>query len=115
LKFKTHNPIPFADSEDFKILRNDWTYAFVPGIRHIVVWLKQRLPVDAGGTLEEEGRRMVSEFVEREFRRKAEEGKEGSKVIWFKNTANLQSVRSLEHIHVLVRDIDERVLEQWLR
>jgi hypothetical protein len=115
LKFKVRSATPFADPEDFKILRNDWTYAFVPGIRHIVVWLKQRLPVDSEGALNDEGRNMVSDFVAREFSRKAEEGKEGSKVIWFKNTTNLQSVRSLEHFHVLVRDIDERVLEQWLR
>lgn len=84
-------------------------------MRHIVVWLKQRLPVDAEGALNEEGREMVREFVKSEFRVKAREGEEGSKVIWFKNTTNLQSVRSLEHVHVLVRDVDEEVLEEWIQ
>lgn len=113
LKFQTSNSTPFADVVDYKILRNDWTYAFEPGIRHIVVWLKQRLPVDSEGALNDEGRRMVLDFVEREFRGKAGETEEGSKIIWFKNTTNLQSVRSLEHFHVLVRDVDETVLEAW--
>jgi hypothetical protein len=115
LKFEVRDATPFASPEDFRILCNDWTYAFAPGIRHIVVWLKQRLPVDGEGALNEEGRRQVSEFVEREFRRKVEETEEGSRVIWFKNSTNLQSVRSLEHFHVLMRDVDEEVLEQWVR
>jgi hypothetical protein len=114
LRFNVRNAIPFADLEDYKILRNDWGYAFEPRIRHIVVWLKQRLPVDKEGALSREGKGMVEDFVEKTFREKSEEREQGSKVIWFKNTTNLQSVRSLEHVHVLVRDVDERVLGQWL-
>lgn len=113
LRFEVRNVVPFADGEDFEVLRNDWGYAFEAGIRHIVVWLKQRLPVDGEGLLTEGGRRLVEDFVRREFREKAGEEEEGSKIIWFKNTTNLQSVRSLEHVHVLVRDVDDRVLEQW--
>jgi len=114
LRFDVRASMPFADPEDYKILRNDWSYAFESGIRHIVVWLKQRLPVDAEGALNDEGRRLVMEFVQKEFRQKAGELEEGSKVIWFKNTTNLQSVRSLEHLHVLVRDVDGDVLKQWM-
>jgi hypothetical protein len=115
LKLAVKSTVPFSHCDDYTILRNDWTYAFEPGVRHIVVWLKQRLPVDAEGALNEEGREMVRAFVKREFRVKAGEQEEGSKVIWFKNTTNLQSVRSLEHVHVLVRDVDEGVLEEWIQ
>jgi hypothetical protein len=115
LKFHVKRTTPFAHPDDHEILRNDWTYAFKPGIRHVVVWLKQRLPVDSEGALNNEGRRLVHEFVKKEFRQKAGEVEEGSKIIWFKNTTNLQSVRSLEHFHVLVRDVDEGVLEQWMQ
>ncbi|KAF1841002.1 uncharacterized protein K460DRAFT_420837 [Cucurbitaria berberidis CBS 394.84] len=115
LRFEVRNPVPFANTEDFKILRNDWGYAFERGIRHIVVWLKQRLPVDEEGGLSQEGRSMVEDYVRKEFREKVGEKEEGSKIIWFKNTTNLQSVRSLEHVHVLVRDVDEAVLQQWMR
>ncbi|KAF2995828.1 hypothetical protein E8E13_002099 [Curvularia kusanoi] len=112
--FEVRNVVPFADGQDFKILRNDWPYGHEEGVRHICVWLKQRLPVDAEGALSEEGRGMVERFVDGEFRVKAGEVERGSKVLWFKNSTSLQSVRSLEHLHVLVRNVDEEVLKQWL-
>lgn len=37
----------------------------------------------------------------------------GDRVVWFKNWVALQSVRTLEHIHVLVRDVDDDTLERW--
>ncbi|KAL5120260.1 hypothetical protein ACEQ8H_001818 [Pleosporales sp. CAS-2024a] len=115
LKFQVRSPTPFSDREDYVILRNDWPYAFDSGIHHIVVWLKQRLPVDEEGALSKEGCSMVENFVSAEFRVKAREERRGERVIWFKNTTNLQSVRSLEHVHVLVRDVDEGVMSTWLR
>lgn len=114
IAFNVRNVVPFADSEDFTILRNDWPYGHEEGIRHICVWLKQRLPVDERGALSEEGKRMVEEFVNDEFRVKAREEEKDSRIIWFKNTTNLQSVRSLEHLHVLVRNVDDEILKQWL-
>ncbi|KAF2856203.1 hypothetical protein T440DRAFT_101260 [Plenodomus tracheiphilus IPT5] len=98
LRFEVQSETAFAHEEDYKILRNDWGYAFEPGVRHIVVWLKQRLPVDELGALSEEGR-----------------GERGEKVLWFKNTTTLQSVRSLEHVHVLVRGVEEDLLERWMK
>lgn len=113
LAFPIHNPTPFADERDYKVLCNDWPYGLEAGIHHIVVWLKVRLPVDGEGALTEQGRRLVEEFVEEKFRKRVREERKGSRVVWFKNTTALQSVRSLEHVHVLVRDVDEGLLEQW--
>jgi hypothetical protein len=115
LNFNVRSTVPFADMEDFQILRNDWPYAFEPGISHIVIWLKQRLPVDAEGALSEEGRRLVEQFVRRDFREKVGEEEEETKVLWFKNETNLQSVRGLEHVHVLVREVEGSVLEEWMQ
>lgn len=113
LRFDVENAVPFANPSDYEILRNDWGYAFEPGIRHIVVWVKQRLPVDGQGALSVEGRAIVERFVEREFGERVREG--GGGVVWFKNTTDLQSVRSLEHVHVLVRGVGEGVLERWMK
>ncbi|KAL8636507.1 MAG: hypothetical protein Q9228_006103, partial [Teloschistes exilis] len=44
--FEVQNPFPFADGRDYKILRNDWPYGLEKGVEHLVVWLKNRLPVD---------------------------------------------------------------------
>jgi hypothetical protein len=115
LTFSARNATPFVDPADFSILRNDWGYAFEHGIRHVVVWVKQRLPVDEAGALSRDGERMVRDFVKNEFRDKVGEKDEGSNVIWFKNTTNLQSVRSLEHVHVLIRDVDDEIANQWLQ
>jgi hypothetical protein len=114
IKFATKEARAFDHVDDYKIIRNDWTYAVTPGISHIVVWSKQSLPVDAEGALTAEGRQIVLDFVDREFRAKVGEVNAGDKVQWFKNTTNLQSVRALEHVHVLVRDVPEDVLKQWM-
>ncbi|KAF1837560.1 MFS general substrate transporter [Decorospora gaudefroyi] len=91
LRFHVRNAVPFADPSDFRILRNDWSYAFEPGIRHFVVWLKQRLPVDEKGALSEDGRAMVEAFVKSEFCNGGREVEPESRVLWFKNTTDLQS------------------------
>ena len=113
-RFELRSEVPFEDPADYKIIKNDWTYAVTEGISHIVVWSKKVLPADAEGALTPEGRRLVEDFVKREFRDKVGEEKEGDKVMWFKNTTILQSVRALEHVHVLVRGVDEQVLKQWM-
>ena len=78
LKFKVRNQTPLTHTDDYAILRNDWPYAFEPGVSHIVVWCKNRLPVDPEtGALSEVGRQMVRDFVKRVFREKAGEEKEG--------------------------------------
>ncbi|KAI8941298.1 hypothetical protein NX059_002526 [Plenodomus lindquistii] len=115
LRFETKGNAAFVDEADYLILRNDWGYAFEEGVKHIVVWLKHRLPVDEQGALSAEGRGVVEGFVSREFRARVGEGVKGEKVLWFKNTTTLQSVRSLEHVHVLVRGVGEDVLERWMK
>ncbi|KAF7168972.1 hypothetical protein CNMCM5623_001853 [Aspergillus felis] len=115
--FPYNNPIPFADPSDYKILRNDWPYGLAPGIVHLCVWLRTPVPVqEHGGDLTDESRALIEEFVERTFvARLAREGYSNPKdhVQWFKNWTALQSVRSLEHIHVLVRDVPESILFEW--
>ncbi|KAF2728751.1 hypothetical protein EJ04DRAFT_546651 [Polyplosphaeria fusca] len=113
-RFALQSETPFAHPADYKILKNDWTYAVTPGIAHIVVWLKKPLDVDQEGALTQEGRRAVEEFVDRTFRGPAGEERVGEKVQWFKNTTILQSVRALEHVHVLVRGVEEEVLDGWM-
>lgn len=36
-----------------------------------------------------------------------------SRVMWFKNWVSLQSVRGVDHVHVLVKDAPESLLQQW--
>ena len=83
-----------------------------PDITHIVVWSKTPIPVDPKtGDVTDESRRLIQKFVERTFVKRLH-GDE-ARVMWFKNWVQLQSVRALEHIHVLVRDATNEDLEFW--
>lgn len=112
------NPIPFADPGDYKILRNDWPYGLAPGITHLVVWLRTPLPTSEGGYLTAESRALVEDFVQKTFVERLAMSNAGnldpkSQVLWFKNWGALQSIRALEHVHVLVRDVPEDILREW--
>ena len=102
-----------------------------------MIWSKHRLPTyklseveyENGeptgvkeGELKPEGKEMVEEFVERVIcgvgkEGKGDRGKEGrglferQGVLWFRNWSALQSVRALEHVHVLLRG-DREVAEE---
>lgn len=82
---------------------------------HLVVWLKNRIPVDeATGDLTPESRHRIEEFVDRTFVDELRQnGHAEDNVRWFKNWAQLQSVRGLEHIHVLVRNVPDEIVFQW--
>ena len=114
-KFAYQSAIPFADPRDYRILRNDWPYGFTPDITHLVVWLKPPIPVDSGtGDLTPKSRTLIEDFVRRNFvKRLAREGRAEDRVQWFKNWTRLQSVRGLEHVHVLVRDVPDNIIEEW--
>ena len=105
------NPIPFADPSDYQILRNDWPYGVAPGIVHLVVWLRTPIPArEDNGDLTEESRALIDEFVARTFVARLASR---AQVLWFKNWAALQTIRTLEHFHVLLRDVPEDLLLEW--
>ena len=62
-----------------------------------------------------ESGQLIEGFVRKAFvGRLEQEGPEaGEKVLWFKNWGALQSVRGLEHIHVLVKDVPESIVDEW--
>lgn len=112
------NPRPFADPEDYRILRNDWPYGLSPGIEHLVVWLKTSIPVKSEGYLTEESTALIESFVREKFVARLEDArfpKPEFHVLWFKNPTVLQSVRALEHVHVLVKDVPEDILYEWTK
>ena len=113
--FTYNASVPFHDSSDFKILVNDWPYGLTPDITHIVVWSKTPIPTDEKtGDVTEESSSIIRDFVDRTFVKRLDpEGKGKERVLWFKNWVQLQSVRALEHIHVLVRDATNADLEFW--
>ncbi len=105
--------MPFADPSDYRVLINDWPYGLAPGITHIVAW--SRTPIaadDVVGDMTPESRKTVADFVRRYFVEPLGPGGE-DKVMWFKNWVALQSVRAVDHVHILVRDVEPAVLQEW--
>ncbi|KAL9079413.1 MAG: hypothetical protein Q9157_001712 [Trypethelium eluteriae] len=100
---------PFTNSDDYKILYNDWPYGLEQKIVHLVVWTKFDLEDDpATDDLTPKARREIDEFVERTFRSRVPR----NQVIWFKNWRSLKSVHAVEHFHVLLYDADKEFVRQ---
>ena len=114
--FKCDDERPFASPKDYKILLNDWPYGISSNIRHIVVWLKTRIPVQQPeGYLTPESSRLIQGFVQKMFIDPLiKVGQGQDEVQWFKNWTGLQSVRGLDHFHVLVRNAPKELLEAWV-
>jgi hypothetical protein len=113
--FTPLSPIHFEDPSDYRVLLNDWPYGFPPNIKHMIIWTRTTIPTDSDiGDMTPESKKLIDSFVKRYFINRLGHGAE-PQVIWFKNWAALQSVRALEHIHVLVRDVDPSVVEEWTR
>ncbi|KAK2836900.1 hypothetical protein FQN49_006614 [Arthroderma sp. PD_2] len=126
LSFEYQNETPFAHAADYKILRNDWPYGLALNIVHLVVWLKTRIAVeeDGQGGPTEESRKLIEDFVFRTFTQEimerhrqvngtCPENIQEEKVMWFKNKKKWQTVASIEHIHVILRDVDEDLVIGW--
>ncbi|KAJ1337674.1 DUF3605 domain-containing protein [Microdochium nivale] len=105
--------VPFEDPSDYRVLINDWPYGITADMTHIVVWTRTVIETDnTVGDMVPQSRRLVTEFVRRFFVERLGPGGE-DKVLFFKNWVALQSVRALEHIHVIVRDAPREILEDW--
>lgn len=114
--FAFTDPTPFADPDDYLVLQNDWPYGLAPGIVHICVWLKTPLALKPDdGDLTDDARAQVEAFVTRTFREPLGEAAKGERVLWFKNWAKLQSVRGIDHVHVLVDDAPPEQLRRWMK
>lgn len=95
------NPRYFGDSEDVKILYNDFPYGLEPQIVHVVVWLKAKIPtIPPHGDISTETRQEIEDYVVRTFQDHLNMSRDN--ILWFKNWAALQSVRALDHFHVLL-------------
>lgn len=119
--FSHHSAVPFQDPRDYAILLNDWPYGFVPGLTHLLIWSRTPIAVDMSrdGDVTPESKVLIEDFVEAMFVRRLAERKgvevdEARKpVIWFKNWVGLQSVRGVDHVHVIVRDAPEELVREW--
>ena len=69
-------------------VENDFPYYFVDGISHYLIWSHKPVPNEQVHTLVRE---KVPELFNKEY-------------LFFTNPPHLQSVKSIRHVHILLRD-----------
>ena len=114
--FVCKSVVPFVDPHDYKILLNDWPYGMTLDVVHIIVWIKNRFSVEPEqGDLTSESRHLIDDFVRKVFteRLALESDHPQEQVMWFRNWTGLQSVRGIDHVHVVVRNVKETTLKEW--
>ena len=109
---------PFARPTDYKILLTEWPYGLEPGMKHMIVWMKNRLETDpVTGRITLAARAAVDDFVERTFRasvRDLPDGGAEEKIQWGKSWGKLMTVPGVEHFHVFVRNVPDEVIMRWI-
>ncbi|VEU22558.1 DEKNAAC103609 [Brettanomyces naardenensis] len=103
---------PFANEKDMMIMPNAFPYNLEEGIVHLCVWVKFPLPPDPNsevGDISDTNKQLIQIYIEQTFAKGL--GLSKDKVIWFKNWAALQSVKSIPHIHVVIDHPDPAKIE----
>lgn len=99
----------FTRSDDVKILLNKFPYYFEDDVTHFCIWTKVQIPNDPDsqiGDLSKHTRLIIDKYVRKTF--------PNNQLLWFRNWANLQSVKLISHIHVLVKGLDDETLHNLL-
>ncbi|KAK1564044.1 uncharacterized protein LY79DRAFT_530661 [Colletotrichum navitas] len=108
------NAEPFAHADDWTVIWNDWPYHLAHGMMHLVVWSKSGITVDPEtGLPTEHSTRLVESFLDRVFGQTLG-CRRGEDLLWFKQKTESQSVKALEHIHVVLRNVPEERVEKLL-
>ncbi|CCD23475.1 GIG1 family protein NDAI_0B04410 [Naumovozyma dairenensis CBS 421] len=116
IKFKTDDEKTkacFSNSSLYQVTLNDFPYFFEPNVVHLLVWSKIRIPMykndetekheevdhipEVNGTMKNN----VETFLEGILTDKYHISKDN--YCWFMNYTKLQSIRSISHLHVLIR------------
>lgn len=105
----------FSDANDIKILKNDFPYHFDKDIQHLCIWSKVRIQADPDsiiGDISPQTRRLIDRYVEKTFIEKL--GIPRENLVWFRNWEALQSVKSISHIHVIIKGMTEKQMRSIL-
>lgn len=99
----------FTVKDDIKVMYNKFPYYFEDNVTHLCVWTKVPIPNDpnsATGDISAYTRAVIDTFVRKLF--------PNSQLVWFRNWAALQLVRAISHCHVIIKDVDPKLLARAL-
>ncbi|CAI5757637.1 unnamed protein product [Candida verbasci] len=104
----------FFNPNDLEILPNKFPYYFDSNIKHLCVWSKLKIPNDSKsevGDISELSKKIIHKYLEKTFVNK---GIKWDQIVWFKNWLTLQSVKSISHIHILLKDVDDEFIDSLI-
>lgn len=103
-----------TDKAYFKITTNDYPYNFEPDVYHLLVWSKINIPLYDNDTNESTKNvhmyDRIEEFLELNVHQRMKISKDD--YCWFINYVSLQSIRSISHIHLLIKTSDKNIIEK---
>lgn len=103
-----------TDKGYYKITKNDYPYNFESDVYHLLVWSKINIPLYDDDTNESTKNvhmyDRIEEFLELNVHQRLKISKDD--YCWFINYVSLQSIRSISHIHLLIRTSDRDIIEK---
>ncbi|GAV53671.1 hypothetical protein ZYGR_0AK01730 [Zygosaccharomyces rouxii] len=96
----------FSSSNWFKTTVNDFPYDFQRGIHHLLVWSKISLPLylENSETIQNDVYNKISNFLK--YNLEVHYHLDSQDYLFFINYSNLQSVKAISHIHLLLHTDD---------
>ncbi|GMF05036.1 unnamed protein product [Ambrosiozyma monospora] len=104
---------PFANKNDIIVNPNPFPYYLTDNITHLCVWIKAPMlsdPKSELGDISERDKYLIEEYIHETFVKWLGVARED--IAWFKNWAALQSVKSIPHVHVIVKDLSKEQYEK---
>lgn len=104
----------FYNKGDTKIKYNKFPYYFPDNVKHLCIWSKLTIPTDKNsevGDISNLSKQIIEKYLHKTF---VTRGVKPLQIVWFKNWLSLQSVRSISHIHVILHDVDDELIDELL-
>ncbi|TID12951.1 hypothetical protein CANINC_005050 [Pichia inconspicua] len=100
---KPEDTRPFCNPHDVCITLNDFPYYIAGKTLHMLVWVKFPMDPDPNspiGDIDNSMKDIIEQYVRATFVKHA--GVNRDDLIWWKNYAAIQSIKTIPHVHVLV-------------
>lgn len=107
-RIKYKDARPFANPEDVYISINEFPYYIKERTIHLLVWVKSPMlpdPQSDIGDIDDAMKETIEKYVMATFVRKL--GVPRDHLVWWKNYAKIQSIRTIPHIHILINLEDD--------
>lgn len=99
---------PFADPDDTFISINRFPYYIKEHTLHLLIWVKFPMEPDPNseiGDIDNHMKQLIEKYINLTFIKKL--GIKRDHIIWWKNYAKIQSIKSIPHVHVLINLEDD--------